>query len=104
MCRANYHLPRPRACVIHPRWSNLGAAERVEGCTPAMVEGDYNIEKEVFVTAGQVLVEMHMTDWAAVQREDPVLDAVLNWLEAQKKISLEILLGEYISSEESQMV
>ena len=55
----------------------LGATQRVEGDDPAMVEGDHNIEKEVHVAAGQVLVEMHVTNWATVQREDPELDAVL---------------------------
>ena len=49
----------------------LGATQRVEGCDPAMVEGDANIGKEVCVAAGQVLVEMHVTDWATAQREDP---------------------------------
>ena len=35
-----------------------------------MVEGDYNLEKEVHVPIGQVLVKMHVTDLAAAQRED----------------------------------
>ena len=65
-----------------------------------MVEGDHEIEKEVCVTAGQVLVEMHVTNWATAQREDPELDAVLHWLEAKKKIDLQTLLGEQASSEE----
>ena len=82
----------------------LGAAQRVEGDDPAVVEGNHNIEKEVHVTAGQVLVEMHVTNWAATQREDPVLDAVLHWLEAKKKIDLRTLLREHASSEEGQMV
>ena len=47
----------------------------------------------------QVLVEMHVTNWAAAQREDPELDAVLQWLEA-KKTDLRTLLGENASSEE----
>ena len=68
-----------------------------------MVEGDHNIEKEVHVTAGQVLVEMHVTNWATAQRGDPELDAVLCWLEA-KKIDLRTLLGEHASSEEGQIV
>ena len=63
----------------------LGATHRVEGHDPAVVDGDHGIEKEVCVTAGQVLVKMHMTDWAKTQREDPVLNAVLNWLEATKE-------------------
>ena len=45
-----------------------------------------------------------MTNWATAQKEDPVLDAVWNWLEVQKKTDLRTLLGEHISSEEGQMV
>ena len=63
----------------------LGAAQRAEGNDPTMVEGDYTIEKEVHVAPGQVLVEMHVTNWATAQREDLVLDAVLYWLEAKKE-------------------
>ena len=40
----------------------IGAAHRAEGHDPAIVEGDYDLEKEVCVTTGWVLVEMHMTD------------------------------------------
>ena len=45
-----------------------------------------------------------MTDWATAQREDPVLNAVLSWLEAQKKTDLRTLLGEHAFSEEGQMI
>ena len=81
----------------------LCATQRVEGDDPARVEGDHNIE-EVCVAAGGVPVEMHVTDWATAQREDPVLDAILHWLEAKKKTDLRTLLGEHASSEEGQMV
>ena len=50
-----------------------------------MVEGDHNIEKEVHIAAGQVLVEMHITNWATAQREDPVQDAIWHWLEAKEE-------------------
>ena len=60
----------------------LGTAHRTEGCDPTVVEGDHNIEREVCVTTGWVLAKMQMTNWAAAQREDPVLNAVLSWLEA----------------------
>ena len=56
------------------------------------------------VTAGQALVEMHVTNWAAAQKEDPELDGVLHWLEAKKKTDLRTLLGEHASSEEGQIV
>ena len=42
-----------------------------------------------------------MTDWAKTQREDQVLNALLNWLEAQKKTDLKALLAEHASSEKS---
>ena len=54
----------------------LGATQKAEGDDPAIVDSDHNIEKEVHVAAGQVLVEMHVTNWAAAQTEDPELDAV----------------------------
>ena len=41
-----------------------------------------------------------MADWAKTQRVDPVLNAVLDWLEAQKKTDLRTLIGEHASSEE----
>ena len=81
----------------------LGATQRAERDNPAMIEGDHDIEKEVHVTTGQVLVEMHVTNWAAAQRGDPELDAVLHWLDA-KKVNLRTLLGEHASSEEGRMV
>ena len=75
----------------------LGMAHRAESHDPSVAEGDHNVQKEVHVTGGQVQVEMHMTDWAAAQKEDPVLNAMLNWLGAKKKIYLRIFLGEHAS-------
>ena len=62
--------------------ATLGASQRVEGEDPAMIKGSQEKEKEVWVTAGQVLVEMHVTNWATAQKEDPKLNAVLQWLES----------------------
>ena len=84
--------------MIHPGWSFLSAIHRAEGYDPAVVEGDFSLEKEVCVTTGWVLAEMHATDWAKTQSEDPILNAVLDWLEAQKKTDLKTLLGEHASS------
>ena len=83
---------------------SLVAIYREEAHDPAVVEGDYGLEKEVCVITGWVLVEMHVTDWAKTQREDPVLNAVLDWLEAQKKTDLKTLLGEHASSVDGQLV
>ena len=82
----------------------LGTTLRAEGYDPAVVEGYRGIEKEVHVATGWVLVEMQMTDWTETQREDPVLNTVLNWLEAQKKTSLKTLLGDHASSKEGHLV
>ena len=80
---------------------SLGAVHRVEGHDPAVVEGDNGLEKEVHVTTGWVLVEMHVTDWAKTQREDPVLNTELDWLEA---VILKTLLREHASGVDGWLV
>ena len=47
---------------------------------------------------------MHVTDWATAQKEDPELDAVLQWLGSRKKADLRTFLGECIMSKEGRMV
>ena len=47
---------------------------------------------------------MHVTNWAAAQKEDPELDAVLQWLGSRKKADLRMLLRECIMSKGGQMV
>ena len=51
---------------------------------PAVVEGDQSLEQEVWVTVGQLMVEMHVTNWAEAQREDLMLSAMLNMPPAKK--------------------
>ena len=84
--------------------ATIGTSQRAEGEDPAVIKGDQQKEKEVWVTTGQVLVEMHVTNWAAAQREDPELAAVLQWLESKKKTDLRTLLGEHTLSKEGLMV
>ena len=84
--------------------ATMGTSQRAERENPAIIEGDQQLEKEVWVTTGQVLVEMHVTNWAVAQKEDPELNAVLQWLGSRKKADLRTLLGECIMSEEGQMV
>ena len=79
---------------------DLDMAHRAEGHDPSVVEGDHNIKKEVCVATGWVQVEMHVTNWGTAQKEDLVLNAVLNWLGAQKKTDLRTVLGEHASSKE----
>ena len=49
------------------------------------------------------MVEMHVTDWAKAQREDPMLGAVLDWVKAQKQTDLKVLLVEHASSNEGNL-
>ena len=56
----------------------LGAAHWAKVHDPTIVEGDLSLEKEVPVATGHMLVQMHVTDWAEAQREDPMLSAVLD--------------------------
>ena len=95
-----------RPCAIHPGWSIPRChSPGAEGYDPGSSwRHDYGLEKEEHVTAGWVLVEMHVTDWVKTQREDPVLNAVLDWLEAQKKTDMKTLLGEHASSVDSWLV
>ena len=50
------------------------------------------------------MVEMHVTNWAKAQRDDPVLSEVLDWLKAQKQTNLGMLLAEHASSEEGELI
>ena len=57
--------------------ATVGTSQRAERENPDIIESDQQLEKEVWVATGQVLVEMHVTDWAVAQKEDPELEAVL---------------------------
>ena len=82
----------------------LGTVHRAKIHDPAMVEGDQCLEQEVCITAGFPLVEMHVTNWAKAQREDPMLRAVLDWLKVQKQTDLKILLAVHTFSEEGNLI
>ena len=64
----------------------VGTSQRVEGGNPAIIKSDQQLEQEVQVATGWVLVEMHVTNWATAQKEDPELEAVLKWLESRRKL------------------
>ena len=82
----------------------LGAAHWAGVHDPTIVKGDLSLEWEVHVTTGCALIQMHVTDWAKAQREDPMLSEVLDWLKAQKKTDLNALLAEHASSEEGRLI
>ena len=82
----------------------LRAAHWVKVHDPAIIECDHGLEQEVHVATGCVLVQMHVSDGAKAQRKVPVLSAVLEWLEAQKRMDLRVLLAEHASSEEGRLI
>ena len=82
----------------------MDASQRAERENPDIIENDQQLEQKVQVTTGRVLLEMHITNWAAAQKEDPELSAVLHWLETRKKADLKTLLRECIMSKEGWMV
>ena len=84
--------------------ATMGTSQRAERENPAVIESDQQLEKEVQVTAGWVLIEMHVTNWVAAQKEDPELETALQGLGSKKKADLRTLLGECITCEEGQMV
>ena len=84
--------------------ATIGASQQAERERPAIIKNEQHLEQEVQVATRQVVVEMHITDWAAAQKEDPELDAVLQWLGSRKKADLRRLLGECIMSKEGWMV
>ena len=50
----------------------LGTAHQAKVHNPAIVGGNHHLEQEVCVAAGHALVQMHFTDWAEAQKEDPM--------------------------------
>ena len=82
----------------------LGTMHQASGHDPTVVEGEHHLEQEIHVTAGCALKQMHVTDWAKAQKEDPMLSTVLDWLKAQKKTDLKALLAEHTSNKEGQLI
>ena len=97
------HLPPEAIQAILDR-ATIGVSQQVERDRPAIIENEQCLEQEVRATARRMVVEMHITDWAAAQKEDPELDAVLQWLGSRKKADLRTLLGECIMDKEGRMV
>ena len=103
LSRVTTHL-QPEAVQAILDGAAIGTSQQAERESPAIIENNQQLEQEVCVTAGRVLVEMHVTDWTMAQKEDPELDVVLQWLGSRKKADLRTLLRECIMSKEGRMV
>ena len=87
----------------------MGTIGRVDAHDPAVVETDEEIHKEVWEAAVQARathahVNLHVTDWVAVQQEDPILKTVIEWISEQKVQDLKHLLGDAANMEEGKAV
>ena len=82
----------------------LGTAWWDEVHDPTIVKGDHWLEQEAHVATGCAPVQMHITDWAKAEKEDPMLGTVLDWLKTQKKTDLQALLTEHASSKEGWLI
>ena len=103
LSRITTRLP-PEAVQAVLDQATVGTSQQAEVENPAVIENNQCLEQEVRVAARQILVEIHVTDWAKAQKEDPELDAVLQRLSSKKKADLRTLLGECVMSKEGQMV
>ena len=65
--------------------ATLGATQRAEEDDPAMVEGDHEIKKEVCVTAGCILVEMHVTKLGCSPKRRPWTRCSIALVRGQKE-------------------
>ena len=76
----------PEQCK--PSWMEQpwGFPEAEEGENPAIIKNDQQLEKENVGCCWASPSGNAFTDWAAAQKEDPKLDAVLQWLESKKKL------------------
>ena len=83
----------------------VGTIGRVDAYYPVVAEVDKEIHKQVCKTVVQAravhtCVNLHVTDWAASQQEDPTLKNLIEWISNQKVRDLKHLLGDYVNTEE----
>ena len=79
LSRVNTHLPSEAVQAVLDG-AAVGMSQWAEVENPAVIENNQWLEQEVCVAARQILVEMHVTDWARAQKEDPELDTSCNVL------------------------
>ena len=76
---------------------------------PLVIKARDEVDKQTQERAVQALapwpwVELHLNDWAAAHREDPVLQVTLDWIADQKKGDPKKLFSEHTESEEGSVV
>ena len=87
----------------------IGTAGRANTNDPIVAEVDKRIHQQVKETAVQgcathTCVNLHVTDWVAVQQQDPILKIVMEWIFSHKVQDLKHLLGDYIMAEKGMAI
>ena len=87
----------------------MGLTGRADAHDPLVAETDKKIHKQVKEAAVQARaahmhVNLHVTDWVATQREDPVLKAMTDWIPNPKVQNLKHLLGDNVNTEEGMAI
>ena len=88
---------------------NMGTAQWAGTYIPPVIEAGDEIDKQTQERAVQTLatwpqVKLHVMNWTAAQREDPVLWITLDWITDQRKGHLKKLFSEHAGSEEGSAV
>ena len=74
-----------------------------------VAEAKERIHKQVEETAVQkqathTCMNLHVTDWVAVQQEDPILKIVMEWISSHTVQDLKHLLGDHDTIEEGMTI
>ena len=76
---------------------------------PVVAETDREIHKHVhkvgiYARAAHMHMNLHVTDWDIPQQEDPVLNAMLNWILNQRVQDLKHLLGDNVNTKDGMAI
>ena len=74
----------------------MGTTERADAHDPAVAKADEEIHKpvqETLILAQAACIDLHVTDWATAQQEDPILKTMIKWISGWKVQDLNHLLG-----------
>ena len=87
----------------------IGTAGRANAHDLMVAEANERIHKQVEESVVQAWathmhVNLHVTDWAAAQQEDPILKIVMEWISSHKAQELKHLLGDHAMTEEGMAI
>ena len=87
----------------------IGPAGRADAQNLMAAEADERIHKQVKETAihawaAHTCVNLHATDWVAMQQEDSILKIVMEWITSHKAQDFKHLLGDHITMKEGKAI